>query len=109
MAVNDTVVATATGVADAGDFIVDGGDAAGTGAAEIKELGGTGAADIYRETDPDGDATFEVSVLIDQVTDDWHSQGNDLTVSASENQRIRVNNTSGSPQDFYAVGFEVDD
>jgi len=48
-------------------------------------------------------------VLIDQVTDDWHSQGNALTVSASENQRIRVNNTSGSAQDFYAVGFEVDD
>jgi len=109
MAVNDTVVATGEAVADAGDFIVDGSDAVGTGAAEIKELGGTGAADIYRETDPDGDTTFEVSVLIDQVTGDWHSQGNALVVSTTENQRIRVNNTSGGAQDFYAVGFEVDD
>jgi hypothetical protein len=105
---NDSNVQSATGVADGSDFIVDG-SGSGTGAVEIGELGGTGGADIYREVDPDGDGTFEVSVLIDQVSTNWHTQINGLVVSSSENTRIRVNNTSGGAADFYAVGMEVDD
>lgn len=108
MAVNDRNVQTATGVADGSDFIIDG-SGSGTGAVEIGELGGTGGADIYREVDPDGDSTFEVSVRIDQVSNNWHSQINGLVVSAGANTRIRVNNTSGGSADFYAVGMEVDD
>jgi hypothetical protein len=108
MAVNDTNVQTATGVADTNDFTVDG-SGSGTGAVEIGEIGGTGGADIYREVDPDGNGTFEVSVLIDQVSNNWHTQINGLVVSSSENTRIRVNNTSSSSADYYAVGMEVDD
>ena len=46
MAINDTVTAEATGVADGGDLIVDG-SIAGIGAAQIIEMGGTGAATLF--------------------------------------------------------------
>jgi hypothetical protein len=108
MGVNDTFHETSTGLADAGDFIIDA-SAAATGAAEVFELGGDSAADIYRETDPDGDGTYEVSVLIDSKSGAWHSQLNQLVVSASENHRIRVNNTSGGTGNYYATGMEVND
>lgn len=108
MAVNDVFEADATAVADAGDFIIDG-SSTGTGAAEVFELSGNGAADIYREIDVDGDSTFEVSILIDQVSGEWHSQKNQLVVSSNNNVRIRVNNTSGGAADFFAIGMEVDD
>jgi hypothetical protein len=108
MAVNDTYAASAAGVSDSGDFIVDA-SSSGTGAVEVGELGGTGSADVYREVDTNGDGTYEVSVLIDQVTGSWHTQINGLVVSQSEDVRIRVNNTNGSAADFYAVGMEVDD
>jgi hypothetical protein len=108
MAINDTYHVTATGVADGGNFTIEG-SASGTGAAEVGELGGTGDADIYRETDVDGDGTYEVSVIIDSLLGEWHSQQNGLVVSSSNNHRIRVNNKSGGPQDYYATGVEVDD
>jgi len=108
MARNDTNVQTATGVANGSDFIVNA-SGSGTGAVEVGEVGGTGSADVFREVDPDGDGTFEVSVLIDQPSSQFHSQINGLVVSSSENTRIRINNTSGSSADFYAVGMEVDD
>lgn len=108
MAINDTFHETATGVSDGNDFTIEG-SSAGTGAAEIGEIGGTGAADIYRETDVGDTGTYEVSVLIDSVSGNWHSQLNGLVVSASNNHRIRVNNTSGGAADFYATGIEVDD
>lgn len=108
MAVNDTYHKAQSGVTGGGDFIIDGSTAA-TGAAEIHEFGGTGGADIYRETDVDGDGTYEVSVLIDQPTNTWHSQQNQLTISASNNHRIRINNTSGGNAAFFATGMEVDD
>jgi len=108
MAVNDTYHETGVDIAAGADFIIDGSSSA-TGAAEIHEFGGTGDADIYRETDVDGDGTFEVSILIDQVTNEWHSQQNQLTISSSENHRILINNTTSSQQDFFATGMEVND
>lgn len=108
MALNDVFEAEATGVADAGDFIVDG-SGAGTGAAEVFELAGTGGADIYREIDVNADGTWALSTLIDSLSGSWHSQKNQLVVSQNNLVRIRVNNTSGASQDFYAVGMEVDD
>lgn len=108
MALNDTYEQEATGVASGGDFLVEG-SAAATGAAEVFELGGGAAADVYREIDVDGDGTYEVSILIESLTGSWHSQKNQLVVSAGKNTRIRVNNTSGGAADYYAVGMEVDD
>jgi len=108
MAINDSFEADATGVADDGDFIIDG-SSADTGAAEVFELGGSDAAKVYREVDIDGDGTWEISVLIDSTTDVWHSQKNQLVVSQSNNVRIRIVNTSGGPADFYSFGMEVDD
>lgn len=108
MAVNDTFHENAIGVADAGEFIVDG-SGAGTGAAEVFELGGTGDADVYRETDTNADGTFDLSVKIDDLTGEWHSQLNQLVVSQSNNHRIRVLNVSGASADYYATGMEVDD
>ncbi len=108
MAVNDTIVQSTDGLADGGDFIIDG-SGLGTGAGNITELSGTGGCDVYREIDPGGDGTYEISIIIDQPSGQWHSQGNQLRVSAASNARIRINNTSGGAADFYATGYEVDD
>lgn len=108
MAVNDAFHKTGVSVADTGDFIIDG-SAAGTGAAEVFELGGDAGADIYRESDPGGDGTYEVSVLIDSKTGVWHSQLNQFVVSQSNNHRLRINNTSGGGANYFATGMEVDD
>jgi len=108
MAVNDAFIVEQQGVADGNSLTVEGGDA-GTGAAEVWELGGSGDADIYREIDTNGDSTYDISFKIDTATGTWHSQGNQLVVSAGNNTRIRVENTSGGSADFYAVGMEVDD
>lgn len=108
MAVNDSFTESVDALADAGDLIVDGSEG-GTGAINVTEFGATGAVDVYREVDPDGDGTFEVSVNIDTQSGNWHSQGNDLIASQSQNVRIRLNNTSGGTIDVYAAGYEVDD
>lgn len=108
MAVNDSYVNSADGLANGGDLIIDG-TGAGTGAVEVFELGGGGAADIYKETDPNDDGTYEVSVLIDSFSGSFHSQKNQLVVTDSNNHRLRINNTSGGPADFFATGMEVDD
>lgn len=85
------------------------GSGAGTGAAEVQEMGGTGAADIYVESDPAGDSSWSVSVLIDSKSGTWHTQRNQLLVSQSQGTRVRINNTSGGAADFFATGMEVDD
>lgn len=108
MADGDPFTTSSTSVSDAGDVIVDG-SGSSTGAIDITELGGTGDADIYREVDTAGDDTWATSVLIDQVTNQWHSQKNILVVSQAENVRLRINNTSGSAQDYYISGYEVSD
>lgn len=108
MAVNDSYVNSADGLADGGDLIIDG-SSSGTGAVEIFEIGGAAAADVIKETDPDADSTFEVSVTIDSFSGSFHSQKNQLVVSQSNDHRLRINNTSGGAADFYAVGMEVDD
>lgn len=106
MANGDVYHETANGLASAGDFIVGGGQSA-TGAAEVGEMGGSGDADIYKESDPDGDGTYEISVLIDTMTGSWHTQQNGLVVSSAHRTRLRVRNTSGGSADYYATGMEV--
>lgn len=108
MAVNDTFHQTGDGVADSGDFIIDG-SGAETGAAEVFEIGGTGAATIYKETDVDGDGSWSLSVEVDSISGTWHSQLNQLVVSQSNDHRLRIRNTSGGSADYYATGMEVDD
>jgi len=107
MAVNDSLATASQGVADGSDFTVDG-SSTGTGAAQIVEMGGTAAGDVYREVDIDGDGTYEVSVKVGSFSGSWHSQDNTFRVSQSQNSRIRVNNTSGGGADYFAAGFEVD-
>lgn len=107
MAVNDAFAKSTDGLADTNDLIVDG-SGAGTGAVNITEMGGTGSCDIYRETDPTGSGTWDVSVQIDSPGGTYHSQGNKLLVSQSEAVRLRINNTSGGTVDVYAAGYEVD-
>jgi len=108
MADGDPFVASSTGVADGGDFVIDG-SSSSTGAIDLAELGGTDGADVYREVDTATDGTWATSVLIEQATGTWHSQKNVLTVSQSANVRLRVNNTSGNTADFYGTGYEVSD
>jgi hypothetical protein len=108
MALNDTFHVTGNEIADTNSVTADG-SSGETGAAEIVELGGTGDANVYRETDVNGDGTFEVSVKIDSFAGEWHSQLNQLVVSASNNHRLRIENTSGASQDYYMTGLEVDD
>jgi len=108
MTVNDVFHVDETGVADGGEVTIDG-SSAGTGAAEVFELGGTGAAELYKESDPDGDGVFEVSVQIDVIGAEWHSQLNQLVVSQTNNVRLRIVNSSGGSADYYGTGMEVDD
>jgi len=108
MARQDPITVSATGLADGSDLIIDG-SSASTGAIDVFELFGTAACDVYREVDTDGDGTFEVSVLIARPAGNWHAQDNRLTVSQAENNRIRINNTSGGTVNVSAQGFEVPD
>ena len=107
MAIGDTYYKSSTGIADNGDLIIDG-SGAGTGAAEITELGGTGACDIYREVDTAGDGSWATSVLIGQLSNNWHSQVNELFCSDAANVRLRINNTSGGTINAFAGGVEAD-
>lgn len=108
MAVNDSYAKGSDGLADAGDLTIDG-SGADTNAVELQEIFGGGAADIYREIDPDGDGTFEVSVKVDSFSGSFHGQLNALLCSQSENVRLRINNKSGGTADFGATGIEVND
>jgi len=108
MARQDPITVSATGLADGSDLIIDG-SSASTGAIDVFELFGSARCDVYREVDTDGDGTFEVSVVIAQPAGDWHAQDNRLTVSQSQNSRLRINNTSGSAADYTIQGFEVPD
>jgi hypothetical protein len=108
MADGDPFAKSSTGVADGNDFIIDG-SSSSTGAIDLTELGGTGDCDVYREVDTATDGTWATSVLIEQPSGTWHSQKDVLTISQNANVRLRVNNTSGNPQDFYAAGYEVAD
>lgn len=90
---------------DSDELIIDGTDSS-TGAIDVTELAGTGDANVYREVD---DGSIIVSTLIEQPTDDWHSQKNILVVSQAENTSIRIVNTSGGNADYLATGYEVTD
>lgn len=108
MARQDPITVSGTSIADGSDLIIDG-NSASTGAIDVFELFGTAGCDVFREVDVDGDGTFEVSVVIEKPTGNWHSQDNRLTVSQAENTRLRIVNTSGGAGDFAASGFEVPD
>ena len=90
---------------DSDELIIDGTDSS-TGAIDVTELAGTGDANVYREVD---DGSIIVSTLIEQPTDDWHSQKNILVVSQAENTSIRIVNTSGGNADYLVTGYEVTD
>ena len=92
-------------LADSDELIIDGTNSE-TGAIDVTELAGTGGANVFREVD---DGTTTVSTLIEQPTDDWHSQKNILVVSQAENTSIRIVNTSGGDADYLATGYEVTD
>lgn len=106
MAVNDSFADANTGLADATDWVIDG-SSTDTGALNVTELSGSADAEIYREQDPDGDGTWEYRTQIDAPTGTWHSQGNNLLISQSENVRLVVRNVSGGTADFAATGYEV--
>lgn len=108
MARNDAFVAWGNDLADGGAVSIEGG-MAGTGAVEIGELAGTGAAELYRDVDVDGDGAFETSVRVETFAGEWHTQQNAWVVSERRGQRLRLINTSGGPQDYVVCGFEVDD
>jgi len=108
MAVNDSYTKSTDGLADTNDLIIDG-SAAGTGAINITEVGGTGDCEVYREVDSANDGTWAVSVKMDSPTNTWHSQENDLLASQSQNTRLRIKNVSGGAIDVFAAGYEVDD
>ena len=107
MAVNDSFADANAGLADATDWIIDG-STSDTGAVNITELQGGADAEIYREFDPDGDGTFQIRLQLDAPTREWHSQGNDLLVSGSQNARLVVRNVSGGTADYAVAGYEVD-
>jgi hypothetical protein len=111
MTINDAFHTTGTGLSDGDELVVDG-STSGTGAAEVFEFGGNVDAVIYRETDTTGNGTFDLSVPIDAQPANWHTQKNQIVVSQSNNQRVRIvvddPDAAGSGQ-LFATGLEVND
>lgn len=107
MAINSTQVFDASSIANGNSFTIDGSES-GTGSVIITEMGGSGSADIYRETDATNDGTYAVSVKMDSLTGDWHTQLNNIVVSANNGVRLRITNTSGGSAAYFAVGKETD-
>lgn len=108
MGVNDSFKSGDDALGDGGDLTVSGATA-DTGAVIITEIGGEGAADIFREIDVDGDGTFEITVQVDNPGGEFHSQLNNLVVGDAVNARLRINNTSGNQNGYYVIGKETDD
>jgi len=94
---------------DSESQIVVDGSGTETGAAELFEFGGGGTARVYRETDTNGDGTYDVTVWIDEPTDEWHSQKNQLVVSQSSNHILRIVNVGDAEADYFVTGMEVSD
>lgn len=112
MALNDVFHKADSSVSSGGGELIVDGSSGDTGAAEVFEMGGDVDVEVYKETDPDGDGNFEVSVLIDTfapTSGGWHSQDNGIVVSNSNNHRLRIVNTDGSAGQIYATGIEVSD
>lgn len=110
MAINDAYHKAVPDVAPGGDLVVEGQDAE-TGAVEVFEIGGEPDVEVYRETDTTGGGTYDTSVLIDAFSGNFHSQKNQLVVSANSNHRLRIravasNDTAGA---VYVTGMEVND
>jgi len=108
MTVNDAYANSANDLADTGTLIIDG-SGAETGAVNITEIIGAASAEVRRQFDPDGDGTYEIDLLIESMNDGFHSQGNDLLCSQSQNVRLVIKNASGATNDYGALGYEVDD
>ena len=109
MAINDVYHETAS--VDPGDDLVVDAAGTGTGAAEVFEVGGEVDVVVYRETDIDGDGTFETSVQVDAFSGPFHSQKNQLVVSQANNHRLRIHAVDSNEEsgDVYATGMEVSD
>jgi len=109
MAVNDVYENSTDSLASGNSLIIDG-TGAGTGAVEVFEMGATNDVTVYKETDVDGDNTYEVSVQIDSQSGTWHTQKNQLVASDSNNHRLRLENSSGTTiNNIFATGMEVND
>lgn len=108
MAINEVFHVADEAVAPGGELIVDG-SSSETGAAEVFEMGGEVDATVYRETDVDGDGTYEISVPVDAFPAPWHTQKNQIVVSQSNNQRLRIVNESEDAGSIYTTGMEVND
>lgn len=105
----DTIVRASTGVANGDSFVVDAQRVEGDNA-RITEVGGTGNVDIYREVDVDNDGNYEISQVIQSETaGSFHSQDADMVIAEHYDVRLRFQNTSGSAQDYWAVGYETDE
>ena len=90
---------------DGGEVVIDGSQSS-TGAVDVTELGGTAGADVVREVD---DGSITVGTVIDQPTNNWHSQKNVFVVSQSSNISLKITNTSGGSASYFIIGYEVPD
>jgi len=108
MAIGDFFSKTEADVANGSDMIVDASTSA-TGAVEIHTIATSGSADVFKEVDTTGNGTYDVSITLDSQTEAFHSQKNKIEVSNTDDMRLRINNTSGSPIDVHVTGIEVSD
>lgn len=108
MALNDFFKAQKKDVAVDGELVIDG-SGSGTGGVEIHEMFTSGGVDVYKEVDTNDDGNFDLSVLIDSQSSAFHSQGNQIEISESENVRIRLVNNVSENIDVAVNGIEVSD
>lgn len=92
-----------SGIADGESLVVDL-SASGVSSAVLHQYSGDAAAEIYFEADPDGDGTYEISILVDSFGGQFHSEGNATRLSEPSLERVRIENTSGGTGQFVVTG-----
>lgn len=95
-----------SGIADGNSLTVSLGDE-GVPAARIEQYTGDAAADVYFEVDPDGDGTYEISIVIDSFSEAFHVENAATRVNPNVNERLRIQNTSGGTGHYTVNGTEI--
>lgn len=106
MGLNDFFRQSKQGLNNGGELVIDG-SRSETGAVEIHEVYASGATEIFKEIDTNGNGSFDFSVLIESRDSQFHSQKNQIEVSQSRDVRIKIVNTGKSSIDCAVNGMEI--
>lgn len=90
-----------------GDSLTFDAGQANSAALEVHTIAHSGDCDVLLEVDSDNDGTFDQSVTLDSFTGSGVSAGNEIEVLETNSMRLKIDNTSGSSQDYIVTGVEL--